>query len=373
MESNSPVLEKVEIKDVLAALPQIFPGVQQVPLGCIRPNPKNPGPPISEDQIAEMAANLEVTELDNPIKLMPDPENPLAPGVSLNPKNPHLKGDGRPWEPADFNWVILAGELRYRAFGRLKREAIPAYICNPSPQDVPGKTHRDNAVRDRGWWADYQSIEQHIQVNPNDSQGQVAVKLKIARPRVNRAIALLPLLNSESRALISTDGTNSNKGIWGASELAAAELADLGPGTGLKPGVKGQGSEEAQKLWPYPPIPPETQELVHRTLLVAIDHKMTQAQVKGLVAWVKGGGQPEEFGKASLASGPSPGMASPSNPSNGSAQAATPQDPQEGPSFGSWLGGAVLAKQFTKKFGVLGPFLNRYLPHLPRLFNWTKG
>src|SRR5579883_998252 len=117
----------VEIEAVLSALREIFSGVQQIPLGCIRPNPENPGTPITEDQIAEQALNLEASPLRNPIKVMADPANPLAQGVRLHAENPNLKADGQPWSPVDFNWVILSGELRYRAFGRLKREAIPAY------------------------------------------------------------------------------------------------------------------------------------------------------------------------------------------------------------------------------------------------------
>lgn len=283
----------VSIQDVLALLPQIFPGVQQIPLGHIRPNPDNPGPPVTGDQIQDTAENITARGLLNPIKVMADPANPLAPGVQPHPDNPRLRADGQPWGPGDFNWVILAGELRYRAFGRLNRAAIPAYILNPSPEEVAEIIHLDNDMRDRGWFAAYQSIENLIKANPSLTQGQVAARLKMDRPKVNRALQLLPLLNPEARAFISSVATNS-KGNKGFSELAASQLAGLGPGTGLKPGVRKEG-EGSQKLWPYPAIPPETQDLVRRTLAVAIDRGMTQAGVKGLVAWVKAGNQPEDY------------------------------------------------------------------------------
>lgn len=66
------------VQDVLLLLPQIFPGEQQIPLGRIRPNPENPGPPITEKQVADLADNLASRKLLNPIKIMPDPVGFLA-------------------------------------------------------------------------------------------------------------------------------------------------------------------------------------------------------------------------------------------------------------------------------------------------------
>lgn len=307
---------------VLPDVSQIFPGLQQIPLGRIRPNPDNPGPPISQSDIQDMAENILAVGLKNEIKLMVDKSDPLAPGVTPHPDNPRLRADGKPWEAGDFNWMILSGERRWRAFGLLQTQgwfwlgppspgheppyrlsqkegqpkaAIPAYILNPTPGEAVEITHLDNDIRDRGWWASYQSIENRIKADPGLTQAQVATRLKLAVPVVNQAIRLLPLLNADARALIITNGNNSNKGNKGISESAAFQLVALGPGTGLKRGVRKAG-EEAQKLWPYPVIPPETQDLVRRTLAVAIDRGMTQAGVKGLVAWVKAGNAPEDFG-----------------------------------------------------------------------------
>ena len=56
----------------------------------------------------------------------------------------------------------------------------------------------------------------------------------------------------------------------------------MGSGTGLKPGVRKKNlaeGEESQKLYPYPPIPPETIDLVCRALTVANDHGMTEESV----------------------------------------------------------------------------------------------
>jgi ParB-like chromosome segregation protein Spo0J len=291
----------VTIEDVLALLPEMFPGVQEIPLKNIRPNPNNPGAPLTAGEIQGLAQNIAVAGLLNPIKVRPNKPNPLGKGVNLHPDNPRLRADGQPWALGDFNLEILTGENRYRAFDYLKREAIPGSILNPTTKEAVKITHLDNEVRDRGWWAAYQSIEQLIQADPDMTQRQIAVELKMDKPKVTRAFALLPLLNPEARALIGSNTPNSNKGIRGISEIAASLLAGLGPERGLKPGVKKKDPAkdgETQKLWPYPPISPEIKDLVRRTLEVAIDRELTEAGVRGLVGWVQDGHKPEEYGSS---------------------------------------------------------------------------
>src|ERR1019366_4150562 len=85
------------LNDLLAALPQMFPGVQEIPLPNIRPNPENPGLPITDLEIQDLAQNIAEAGLLNPIKVRPDRSKPLAPGVTLHPENPRLRGDGQPW------------------------------------------------------------------------------------------------------------------------------------------------------------------------------------------------------------------------------------------------------------------------------------
>ena len=287
----------IDIEAVLALLPELFPGTQQIPLKNIRPNPKNPGPPLIDPKIQDLSQNIDAGGLLNPIKLQPDRANPLVEGVQVHPDNPRLTAEGRLWAVGDFNYEILAGENRYRAFGHLKREAIPAFILNPTAKEAVKITHLDNEVRDRGWWAAYQTIEQFIQADPSTTLRQIGVELKMDNEKVYRALRLLPLLNTEARALIVRKADNSNKGILGILERPASQLAGLGPGSTLKPGVKKKDAPEGERqvLWPYPPIPAETQELVRRALEVAINQKMTEAEVKGLVEWVKGGNEPETY------------------------------------------------------------------------------
>lgn len=307
----------VQIQEILALLPELFPGAQSLPLKNLRPDPENPGPPLTDQAIQDMADNLAARGLVNQIKVQPDKSNPLVEGVQPHPDNPRLalagspmepaqpkngpqleasvQVDGRPWKVEDFNYMILAGERRYWAADRLHWTTIPGFILNPTEEEAVEINYLDNDVRDRGWWAGYQTLEKLIKANPSLTQGQVAVRLKMDRGRVNRALGLLPLLNPEARGLISANCTNSNKGIWGISESAVLRLADLGPDSTLKPGVKKAG-DDSQKLWPYPAIPPETQDRVLRTLKVAIEEQMTEAGVKGLVRWVQDGGDPEKFG-----------------------------------------------------------------------------
>ncbi|HJT25217.1 MAG TPA: hypothetical protein VJ873_11625 [bacterium] len=315
----------VDIQAVLALLPEMFPGVQEIPLTQIRPNPKNPGPALSDQEVQDLADNMADRGLVNPIKVLPDKSNPLARGpqasgealesareqtlgvrlgavpqngpgplargVRVNPENPRLTAEGRPWALTDFRFMTLTGERRYRAAGRLGWAAIKGYILSPTEEEAVEIAYLDNDVRVRGWWAGYQSIEQLIQANPRLTQRQVATKLKMHLPQVNRALQLLPLLNPASRSLIVTNSNNSNKGIWGISEAATLRLADLGPGSILKRGVR----KEEQNLWPYTTIPLETQNMVLRTLETAFDQELTEAGVAGLVRWILEGHEPEDY------------------------------------------------------------------------------
>jgi|GEM_PF-1473591 len=295
----------VSIEDVLALLPELFPVEQQISLTNIRPNPKNPGRRLTPSEIQVLADNIAQRGLVNAIKVRPDRDNPLAPGVQLHPDNPRLRSDGQPWALEDFNWEILAGENRYRAFDLLKRPKIPGFILNPSPQEANEIMWLDNDVRERGWWAAYQAIEMEIEANPNLTMQEVADNLKMDKDKVSRALRLLPLLGPKTRDLILGVSESKNNGILDLGEMATARLGDLGPYPPYKPGswqkARAQG-QEPPKLWPYPPVPPQTQDLVHQAMFVAGDQEMSESQVKGLVAHIKSGGDPEQY---------RPGMAPP--------------------------------------------------------------
>jgi hypothetical protein len=391
----------VSIQEVLTLLPELFPGVQSIPLDLIRFNPDNPGPPASDDEVAQLAANIAEVGLNNPVKMGPDKADPLAPGVTLHPDNPRLKGTGQPWKVKDFNYRLLSGETRCRAFQKLQRAAIPGTILNPTATEAAVILALDNKIRKRGWWWDYQSVEPLIKANPNLTQGQVAVNLELDRPLVNHAIQILPLLNPEARALISNNVTNSNKGNKGISESAVSQLAVLGPESPFKPGPKkksladgGAGSPtesahpnhgprleasaqgEPQKLWPYPGIPPETQDLVRRTLSVAIDRKMTQAKAKALVQWVKEGNRPEDY-SAEGALRSTAVHAKAAVAPQGSAQVAPVSQPNpealKEPDLHSQVGTAIAGHELGKRLHLPTQLMNRLLPVLTRLFHRARG
>jgi len=280
----------VTIRDVLALLPELFPGVQKIPMANIRPNPENPGPRPTEEAIANMAANIELVGLKNAIKVMPDPAGPLSPGATLHPDNPRLRGDGTPWAMSDFRHLNLSGHLRQLAHERLKRTEINGNLLNPPPEEVAEIIGTDNKILDKGWWANCQLIELHIKANPNQTQKTVSARLGLTPESVNWAMRLLPLLNSKVREGLFGNTEKQNKGKWGISEIAASHLIDLGPGSTFKRG--GNPNDPPQALYPYPPVPPETQDLVYRAFKVAIDHQMTKQQVIKLVEWVKAGNAP---------------------------------------------------------------------------------
>jgi hypothetical protein len=56
MLEKTPVT-KTAIQELLAALPEMFPGIQKIPLANIRLNPNNPGPRPAEEEITELAAS----------------------------------------------------------------------------------------------------------------------------------------------------------------------------------------------------------------------------------------------------------------------------------------------------------------------------
>ncbi len=288
--------ENPQIQQLLAALPEMFPGVQKIPLANIRLNPNNPGAKAAEEDIDELAANIALVGLKNAAKVMPDPAGPLSPGLSPHPDNFRLKADNTPWSLSDFRFLNLSGELRQLACQRLQWTVMDGIILNPTPEEAVEITDLDNAVRDKGWWAKYQSIENLIKANPNLKQREVATRLKTNVKRVNWAISLLPLLNTEARGVLVSNGNKSNKGKDAISEISASHLADLGPGSAFKPG--GTSDNPPQTLYPYPVIPPETQDLVYRTLVVARDRQMKETQVQKLVESVQAGNPPETFGSA---------------------------------------------------------------------------
>ncbi|HXL73280.1 MAG TPA: hypothetical protein VN963_06605, partial [bacterium] len=190
--------ENPQIQALLAALPEMFPGVQKIPLANIRLNPNNPGAKAAEEDIAELAANIALVGLKNAAKVMPDPAGPLSPGVTLHPDNPRLKlavssmetaqpytnadnalvqpkpvvrleasqqvtrgpqleasaqVDGIPLTLSDFRFLNLSGELRQLACQRLQWTLMDGIILNPTPEEAVEITDLDNAVRDKGWWA----------------------------------------------------------------------------------------------------------------------------------------------------------------------------------------------------------------------------
>src|SRR5260370_3564923 len=84
----------VELKAVLALLPEMFPGVQQIPLKNIRPNPNNPGPPLTDQEIQDLAQNIAEAGLLNPLKVRPVRANPLVRGPQAEGQALGVPGQG---------------------------------------------------------------------------------------------------------------------------------------------------------------------------------------------------------------------------------------------------------------------------------------
>ncbi len=306
----------VSIEDVLALLPELFPGEQPIPLKNIKPNPYNPGPAFTQEQIDKMAEDLKENGLLNAITVRPHPTQPLVNGVQLHPTDPSLGVAGlpiepaqlksgpqleasvqviRPWKLDDFNFEILGGHLRTLGAEKLEWPTIRGVIKVLNDEDAAVYTHKDNEKVDKGWFADYQAIENLIRANPYATTRRIKDRLGFDREKISRALGLLPLLSEKSRNLIGRNTATKNKGN---SEIAFSRLGGLGPESTNKPGARQKALAEGlepPKLWPYPPIPSETQDKVYQALQMAIDEQMTESQVKNYINWIKAGNRPEDY------------------------------------------------------------------------------
>ena len=85
--------------------------VVDIPLSLCRPNPAQPRKHFDEAQLHELAASVERHGLLQPITVMRDPRN---------------KG----------GFVVVAGERRFRAFGYLERDTIPAVVTSGNADEI---------------------------------------------------------------------------------------------------------------------------------------------------------------------------------------------------------------------------------------------
>ena len=273
--------------------------VVEIPLSKIRLNPRNPRKVIKPGQVEAKAASLKAIGLETPIKVRP------------------LTEEEKQADPAH-EYELIGGELRFRAAQSLGWPTLSAYVLEAKPGDIFRKALMDNMNQEMFWLDRYEAMEGLKKADTSLTNQALADMLEIVRPKVSRVLALMGVLSDSARAQVRTLSTTTPDlaDFLDYFETAALELGALGD----LPGTANQ-----------------TEERVEACLKVAIDRRMTIAQVKRLVAWVKEGKAPEAFGqtpkqstpsgeKASLATGvPSSTPAQAGPKGNGANPSSAPQ------------------------------------------------
>ncbi len=220
----------------------------RIPIEQILSNPQNPRRVVTQEMVDQKKASLKADGQLTPVKL-----RVMAP-------------EERAAHP-DSGFVILGGELRYRAAQELGWEALDALVYGPlSPEEAELLSLMDNKGQDMHWLDWYRAIERRMNTPQKPTQQQVGDELEITQSTVSKGMNLMKFLNQGAREqiyqqLIISEG------------FAVPEKAVL-PLLVLADPVK-----------------------IEETLKVVIARRMTEPEAQKLVAWVQKGNSPESFGE----------------------------------------------------------------------------
>jgi hypothetical protein len=146
-------------------------------------------------------------------------------------------------------------------------------------------------------WLDWVLAIERISNDPSDpTQRELGDKFGVTHTRIGNALKVAGALTPSSRDILGKQVANSG------SDSAVAERTILA--------LAGLGDPQ----------------LVEKALPVVLDRKMTEAQAKRLVDWVKAGNEPSTFGLTGVASSqPDPIGSAPRNDSKGRTSVPRPQ------------------------------------------------
>lgn len=179
-----------------ALLPSGGPGIGEIPVGEIRPNPHQPRQQMDPEELAELAASIRDHGVIQPIVVT------RAEG-----------SDG---------FVLIAGERRWSAARQAGLERIPAVVKEATPQEMVELALVENIQR-----ADLNPLEeaaayQHLMSEFALTQEQVAQRVGRSRPTIANSLRLLglpdPVRNALARGEISEGHARA---LLGASESAS--------------------------------------------------------------------------------------------------------------------------------------------------------
>jgi hypothetical protein len=195
------------------------------------------------------AASMSATGQATPIKVRP-----------LTPEELAQEPD------KEIRYEIVGGEIRYRGALKAGLTEIDALVRPISAQEALKEAIQDNIGFQPTWFETYLAIEDLFNAEKKVMPKQEIADLFEVQPAmVSRALRLMPLLTDVSRELILAQCKKSEDS-WQITERPAFQLADL-----------------------------EDASAIEKALPVVLDRRMTEAQVKGLVAHIQGGGDPAQF------------------------------------------------------------------------------
>ena len=221
----------------------------RIPMGQIKSNPENPRRVITQEMVDQKKASLKADGQLTPIKLQP------------------LATEEKTAQPS---YIILGGELRYRAAQELGWDALDALVIeDATPEEAELVSLMDNKGQDMHWLDWYQAIEKWVSSHQGLNQTEIADQLEITQSDLSRALKTLQYLNRSSRDQIYAVCINSKpEEALKIGKNVALVLSEL---------------EDADK--------------VEQALKVAIERELTEPQAKSLVSWVQKGNSHESFGE----------------------------------------------------------------------------
>jgi hypothetical protein len=241
-------------------MPENTNAIVQIPLDQILLNDTNPRGGINTEAVDILAANMatEGQKTDIKVRRLGEAERTTLPPDIPMPKGVEL-------------YRVVGGDHRVLAARKLGWPAIRATILAITPEQTFLEAYLDNQGKEMSWFAKYKAVEiaWAQRENPKVSQQAVADQLMIPPQYVSRALKLMPLLNTAARGAVHQNLMNSDK--FKVTENPVFRLTNL---------VSGH---------------PDDPDRVWAALKVVLDRKMTEPQVKHLVAWVKSGNSPETY------------------------------------------------------------------------------
>ncbi len=219
----------------------------QIPTKRIRPNPKNPRKVYQPGLVEAMEASLKALGQLTPLKVR------------------DLSEAERAQDP-DHDAEVFGGDIRLA--GGL-RAGLPTMDCELyigyTPDEIEQMGDMDNKDHNMVWLAWYEAIERRLNKPDQPSQDRVGEEMQISQQLVSQAMKILKCLNPVSREMIyhSVVKPVDDYEVTPKMVLTLVDLADP--------------------------------QLVEWALKVAINLKMTVADAKKLVGWVKAGNPPETF------------------------------------------------------------------------------